>query len=65
MQHDVTINPKVTFTINTTTPVKRPVFQDDLGKPVSGKTSLNLNEVRDDCVLGCSGSERKNNQQHF
>ena len=31
------------------TPVQRPLFQDNLGKPVQkGKNSLDLNEARDD-----------------
>jgi len=33
-----------------------PLFQDKLGsRPQKGKTSLDLNEARDDEVLGCSG----------
>jgi len=38
----------------TTTPVARPLFQDNLGKPVTEKvkTSLDLNEARDDGDLG-------------
>jgi len=38
----------------TTTPVARPLFQDNLGKPVTEKvkTSLDLNEARDGGDLG-------------
>jgi len=32
--------------------LQRPLFQDNLGKPVLPKTSLDLNEARDDWVLG-------------
>ena len=37
-------------------PVKRPLFQDNLVSQYwKGKTNLDLNEARDDGVLGCSG----------
>jgi len=35
----------------TATPVQRRLFQDNLGK-LKGKTSLDLNEARNDRVLG-------------
>jgi len=36
-----------------TTPVSQPLFQDNLGDPYQkGKTSLDLDEARDDGVLG-------------
>ena len=45
--------------INTTitTPVSQPLSQDNVGKPAyqKGKTSLDLNEARDDGVWGRSG----------
>ena len=45
--------------INTTitTPVSQPLSQDNVGKPAyqKGKTSLDLNEARDDGVWGCIG----------
>jgi len=41
-----------TTTTNTTTPTEQPLFQDNLSKLVPGKTSLDLNDARDNQVLG-------------
>ena len=41
---------------HTHTPVQRPLFQDNLhSRYQEGKTSVDLNEARDDGVFGCSG----------
>jgi len=55
MLHDAILILYYIYTTTTTTPIKRPLFQDSMGKPVKGKTSLDLSEARDDGVLGCSG----------
>jgi len=47
-----------------TTPIYQPIFQDNLGKPVhkKGKTSLDLNEARDNGAVGWQWHQLDNMQ---